>query len=51
MARCIGKIWTEYHNGKRLRYNLFIWDDGKTDPTINGTMTDSYEQLRRLIDV
>ena len=51
MARAIGKIWSEYHNGKRRRYSLFIWDDGKPDPSKNGTVKDSYEELRRMSDV
>jgi hypothetical protein len=51
MARAIGKGWTEYHNGKRRRYSLIIWDDGKVDTKKNDTAKESYEQLRRLLDV
>ena len=51
MPRAIGKIWTEYHNGRRVRCNLLLWQDGEVDPGTNGTVNDSYEELRRLLDV
>ena len=51
MARAVGKIWTEYHNGKRRRYSLLVWDDGKPDPGKDEATKESYEQLRRMIDV
>ena len=51
MARAIGKMWSEYHNGKRVRCSLFIWDDGKVDPRKDEDSKESYEQLRRLLDV
>tara|TARA_R100000306_G_C4362131_1_gene135800 strand:+ start:565 stop:720 length:156 start_codon:yes stop_codon:yes gene_type:complete len=51
MAQGIGKMWSEYHNGKRRRYSLFIWEDTKSNPKPNGTVKESYEQLRRMLDV
>ena len=51
MARAIGKYWSEYHNGKRVRCSLLIWQDGEVDPKANGTVKENYEQLRRLLDV
>lgn len=51
MARAIGKYWSEYHNGRRRRYSLLVWDDGKSDPRKDEATKEFYEQMRRMIDV